>query len=552
MVCLSPSKCRIVAFSRGHRSPDISVNLDNIRIPNSESVKFLGVILHRKLNWKLHIEHLIVKCEKSINVLRAICRVWWGSHPSTMNLLYNALVKSHLDFGCQLMGPLPKYLETKLQRVQSKCLRLILGAMKSSPVVSLQVECVEMPLDLRRLLLCHKFILKRHNNSKHPLLSKLDTLTELTLQKTSNTRDRSDLMPPLCIANQFVKALNIYPSKRDVLPMFSIPFEAITFRPNVIDFIGLDRACSNWDKGVVQKTFQSEIDQRWPGFTRIFTDGSKSENGKCGAAFCIPSLKIEKKYKLSGGSSVYSSECVALTEALREILKRSISKSTIFTDSLSLVQKIICNNTDDPYDDLFWTIKDLLFEISGNDFQLFIVWIPAHVGIEGNERVDRLAKEASDDGLVPKTYRPSVNESLVDVEREIKREWSNAWMSSDRGAYYRGIQRCIPNAPWFSGIKLPKLDISILCRLRIGHCSVASHLYRLGIIESPMCVCGDAEETVDHVFFDCPLLDRKKFVTSIGKSCVTFPVNVQFLLSLGDSRVNSHILRFLKDNERLL
>lgn len=42
-----------------------------------------------------------------------------------------------------------------------------------------------------------------------------------------------------------------------------------------------------------------------------------------------------------------------------------------------------------------------------------------------------------------------------------------------------------------------------LARMRLGHCGLASHLYRFGLRWSPLCQCG-IPETVTHYLMQCP------------------------------------------------
>ena len=52
--------------------------LDDSIINFKQDVKFLGVILTTKLNWKKHIDRILSKARKSLNFLRLVCRHHWG------------------------------------------------------------------------------------------------------------------------------------------------------------------------------------------------------------------------------------------------------------------------------------------------------------------------------------------------------------------------------------------------------------------------------------------------------------------------------------------
>lgn len=39
------------------------------------------------------------KANEDVNLLRSVCGTGWGSDPSTLLLLYKAIIRSHLDYG---------------------------------------------------------------------------------------------------------------------------------------------------------------------------------------------------------------------------------------------------------------------------------------------------------------------------------------------------------------------------------------------------------------------------------------------------------------------
>ena len=61
-----------------------------------------------------------------------------------MLYIYQALIKSFLDYGCLVYGSAAKSALQRLDRIQSKALRLC--GVPSGPVEVLQVDSVELPL----------------------------------------------------------------------------------------------------------------------------------------------------------------------------------------------------------------------------------------------------------------------------------------------------------------------------------------------------------------------------------------------------------------------
>jgi len=43
-----------------------------------------------------------------------------------------------------------------------------------------------------------------------------------------------------------------------------------------------------------------------------------------------------------------------------------------------------------------------------------------------------------------------------------------------------------------------------------GHGNIKSYLYRFKIKNSPMCSCNRGEQTVDHILFNCELVEQER------------------------------------------
>ena len=70
----------------------------------------------------------------------------------------------------------------------------------------------------------------------------------------------------------------------------------------------------------------------------------------------------------------------------------------VYSDSMSCLQAIEGEDTENP---LTCHIMNLLWLLSDRGTHIRFCWIPSHCGIEGNERVDQLAKETLDQEINP-------------------------------------------------------------------------------------------------------------------------------------------------------
>lgn len=105
-----------------------SPKLNGVTIPSSNNVKYLGLHIDRRLNWKKHIQskrqHLNIKTKKMYWLLGP------NSQLSMTNklTLYKTILKPVWTYGIQLWGTASNSNVEILQRYQSKTLRLITSA----------------------------------------------------------------------------------------------------------------------------------------------------------------------------------------------------------------------------------------------------------------------------------------------------------------------------------------------------------------------------------------------------------------------------------------
>jgi len=85
--------------------------------------------------------------------MRAIAGKEWGAERESVLTIYQALIRSIIDYGCMIYGSASETLLRRLDRIQYRALWICLGASKTTPVNALLVEANEMPLSLRRVKL---------------------------------------------------------------------------------------------------------------------------------------------------------------------------------------------------------------------------------------------------------------------------------------------------------------------------------------------------------------------------------------------------------------
>jgi ribonuclease HI len=543
-LALSTSKSSTVLFTRMRLPPSFSVFYDSSVLPANNEAKFLGIILDSKLSGVSHCYYVAAKCEKLINLLRCLAGVWWGAHPVSLKLIYNALVRSILDYGTYFLEPCNLVGIKKLDGIQSKALRIITGAMKSSPINALQVECLDCPLKLRRQYLCDRFLFRALQTKNHPLLSKLKDLS-----KAMETSSYWSHKTPPCLVVSFLKfkSFQAPTHQSSYLPIFSYSFESLIYSP-IVHFIS-DIHKNNTN---VKFNFMSILDTKWQSWHHLYCDASKqSQINHVGVGIFHHQYNIIQKVKFPPETSVFTGECYAIYKSLEYILLMKLKKTVIFTDSKSALEALLKfpfkSNSNHP---VIFDCRNLLIRCSINGFIVEFMWVPSHRNIPGNERVDILATQAASSGdMYP--YKNYSHDLISQAKVWLTSSWEIEWSSSSRykGNYYKRIQPTIPSKPWFSRIKLSKRVTSIIIRLRLGHTCSPAHLAKLHIISNDTCAeCGSDVGDVNHIFFSCSAYDHSSFYDELISLAVPIPTSMITLLYMNDNNIYNTIKNFITHN----
>lgn len=102
------------------------------------------------LTWRVHIEAVVARCKRVLNVMRCLVGLDWGTDRRSLRMIFVGLIRFAIDYGCVAYRLACKTLLGKLDVVQAQALRIVSGAFRSTSVLALQVLTGEMPLGLRR------------------------------------------------------------------------------------------------------------------------------------------------------------------------------------------------------------------------------------------------------------------------------------------------------------------------------------------------------------------------------------------------------------------
>lgn len=535
---IAHNKCKAIIFTRRRFDycPDIIIN-DTI-IPIVTNHTYLGINLDSKLRWAPHINVLTKFCARWSNLLRSVANTWWGSHPTSLLTIYKSVIRSKLDYGCFFSGSSAFSHRSKLNQLQTSCIRSILGALKSTPLPILEVEAVCQPLNLRSKWLAGKFLLKDISNH-HP------NIYNIFIDVFFSWRYVTKSIPVLAsIAHSLMSSSN-YIIKVDKLPLYEANFASLLFSPIIncdknflchsIDF--LKASSSNTVNGL----FQEYIQNTFPLFILIYTDGSVSPIS-AGYSFFIPELCISFTNNLPPTASSYTAECFAIIESLQLISTLQPNKFLIATDSLSCLQSLSSYIFKSPSSSLIFLIRNLLFSLKEKGFEIQFLWIPGHTGITGNETADSLAKNTASIRIPSNNLIPW-SDFCPKLKSCIHRLWSDSYnnLPPHFATWYRNLNPNIPPNPWFHKLNLSRKVICSFSRLRFGHTLLPSHSFKLSLNDSPLCTFDHTPAICDinHILFNCPALHSERLILFSLLHSLNIPLN-SFHILTSQSKTTIH------------
>ena len=486
---ISGTKTKVVLFHRKRVSkiPNIEIRYKGQVLPREDEVRFLGLIFDQRLTWKSHIDYLHQRCQKRVNVLKAVSGTQWGASKETLLLLYKGLIRSCLDYGSEIYDTASPAQKSKLDKIQYQCLRICCGAMASTATSALQVECGEMPLDLRRLTLQVKSAIKYKYFADNPANNVLLDTWHLYYSKVHNDSFRSFFtktkahLDALPVGNEIIVADKIPKWELDNLGIHTDLHEIV------------DKKCSTL---MLEQAGREYVD-RWSESRQVFTDGSKKDNVTT-CAYTVPGLHLHQKARLTDDLSIYKAELTAIQLALEQIHTMPQKDTVIFSDSLSALQGLA---NLDMTDALLSDVRTRMHNLSKEGSKLELAWIPSHVGIHGNEIADKLAKEALDNTTIDRVV-PHDIEGIVSIAKgNIEQIWQDRWNNDKKARHYHALEPKVNSDIKFK-YSNRRGEVAVT-RLRLGHCRLNKHLQRLGIRDNGLCSHCNEPEDISHFLLKC-------------------------------------------------
>jgi ribonuclease HI len=495
---LSPLKTVFMIFGGNWQSRDgqyISVNGHNIK--PVQQVKFLGVWLTPLLSWGTHINHVITKTHKYINLIKAITLQKWASSTKHKLMLVRSFIRSTLAYGQEVFYSAPHSDLHKLTALEVGIISMALGLPQKPNAERVYSEIDWTPLDIERTQRVAEFVIR----TKTTDTSIIDETTKKFAFPNEITKEAFHRKRPTTAArcesiyehtHKLFEAADVSPDSvmHKQVPQYP-PWEIETpeIRINHLgDFTKKDHP------NIIGSLAKEYISQNFSTFLQVYTDGSKLSENQIGSAFTIPALKVEKRYQLNRHLSIFTAELYAIYRALSYMLDypRTVTQLAILVDSKAVLMAI--ERGGKSRTDLVSEIQWLSHLLITKGTQLIFCWTPSHSGVKGNEQADHAAVAAAHGN----------NAESVTIPLD-KKECASQLKAASKKQQQQRIETLLKNRNWFafepnivySLPQLPNPLTEIMNRLRYR---------RIKAKYTPqVCVCLELI-SIEHLFDPCQAL----------------------------------------------
>jgi ribonuclease HI len=445
-ITFNEEKSKVMLVSRRKRKDARSLNvyLNNKKLEQVPTMKYLGIIMDQKFKFKEHISYVTEKCTKMIHRLARAAKVSWGIKHEAMKTIYAGAILPLLLYGAPVWFEAMKleYNKRKFIRIQ----RLInIRTAKAFRTTSSEALCIIAGVT--------------------PITIKIEEAVSLYKARESKTHQTLEI--------DIAVKVKHWPHPADCATIIQ-------------------------DDNIADSTVQ------------IYSDGSKSEKGVGSGSVIYIDNKIAKqlKFRLHSKCSNNQAEQLAILKAIEEVGTINIPENsprtlTVLTDSRITIDSLK-NLRNHAF--LIEEIRKRVKNLQDSSWRIVFKWVKAHAGLIGNEIADKLAKQAAGSRQTDTAYSRIPISAIQDELQKIAiQRWQKEWDNSNKAMitkqYFPSVEQRLK--------KKIKISQNVTAMLT-GHGKTRAYLHRFRISDNATCVCGQEDQTTDHLIYNCSLLETQR------------------------------------------
>ena len=391
---ISPAKSRIFSTRPACSLPNFTTGRDVVPLCTQylylgAPVKILPTIPARQRVHPL-IQDLLTRLQRRLTPLRWLTSSAAGVSIPVARTIYITFIRSVVDYLSPALCLLFTSTLQPLEKFQNQTMRVILGCPVSTRIVNMQQE-LRLPPLVDRIYSNVTYFTIKCLHTRH-LSPHFCAVVHAFLDPAA---PRPLLRPGGCsllrTVTSNIRRLGINIVAEDVLPPFPpwrTPVPSVSYTPTS------KVALPQLQRQTALQTI-ADLSTRLRVPHHLYTDGSLRAGGGAGCAVFSPSLEAPEGgwvgRRLPGSSSSTYCELQGLLDAVT-LLTRTGTSGLVLCDCQPALQALSSPGPAHQH-----VVSRILYQLAEADVQSLVIhflWIPSHVGLQGNDTADRLARAA--------------------------------------------------------------------------------------------------------------------------------------------------------------
>lgn len=503
-------KTELQYFHKKRKYTEPPLHAGEAAIDPNDVTRWLGVFFDRKMTFTEHIRRAVVRSRVVTDHIKRLNGTSYGADTHMLRQATQSCAFSTLFYAAETWHT-PKTTKAnigKCQTAMNHAARAVLPVYRTTPIPILLRETSWAPVEawLERI---HDRLAVRIAtvDAKHPLRRRWNTSRFRWIRRNIPVHRAIDCSPP--------------------------PWESSTRDSdrNEIHAVGRQRGKHEFMAWFSQLTDRDFV---------VFSDGSRNSEGEVGAGYAVlrGQRQVLERASIALGhtAEVFDAELIGAISGLRAALNNPFAKFArdvfIVLDNEEAAIRLhsrtpteACSNAINDFQQLCDEWPGVARMRMGPTFpaqygEVKIRWCPAHLGIEGNELADRLAKEACT--LPSDTHDMTITRARRSVKERYEKALHDYWGQKAPTTYqHLGLE--IHSQP-VKELKLPRRCLGRLLAARSGHGDFAEYHDRYSHTDANrLCTCGKPKSPV-HFFF-CKLGQRREKLAIPNRHGISSGIN---------------------------
>ncbi|MDE3023336.1 MAG: hypothetical protein KGI54_16055 [Pseudomonadota bacterium] len=473
----SASKSVAVVFTHRRKWTCDPLRMNGLDVPYSNTVKYLGITLDGRLNWKAHIQDKLKKAKIRLFQYKQVVGTTYGPSPLNMRWMFTGIIRPAFSYGAVVWWRAVKAADimTKCQRLTRLALTTWGGFRRSTPTAALEIMGYLPPMDL--------YLEGQVAKTWHRIRNIRAEIWDGVGVGTARGHRRA--------LTDILKDLPSHDYVWDEIPEFK-----------------------KWTRHYDVDMDSLKHGTRTCSPIQCSTTGLRL-NDRAGGGICITYNNDTVKWdKIPLGTfpTAFQAALLAIHRAAEMLVDLNIPGNiTINCDSQAVLHAL--NNPVAKSQTVLATMQILDTLAQVRTHRVRLTWIKALEGKTDSQSATLLAKEATE--LIPLDPEPvlpvSSNQFKTDIDAITTRKWDDRWRKLPMARQSKLFWPVVNKARSMELLRQSRQDFGWMVQLLTGHNYFNRHSSLVNDTQTSECrFCMEAEEDSEHLICKCPALEAER------------------------------------------